>query len=128
MPDAPPGAPNAIDLHSIGVRRDDRWILRDVTWTVPAGACAAVLGPNGSGKSTLTRILAGHLWPTAGEATVLGGTFGDVNLPELRNGIRLVQAAGPYDVEPTLTTREVVCTGFFSTINLYDVVTLEMEA
>lgn len=118
----------AIDLQAVGVRRDDRWILCDVTWTVPAGACAAILGPNGSGKSTLTRIIAGHLWPTAGEATVLGGTFGAVNLPELRRGIRLVQAAGPYDVEPSLSTREVVLTGFFSTINLYDPVTAEMQA
>ena len=118
----------AIDLRGVGVRRGGRWILRDVDWVVPAGACAAVLGPNGSGKSTLTRIVAGHLWPTAGEAAVLGGAFGQTNLIELRRDIRLVQAAGPYDVEPSLTTREVVLTGFFSTIGLYDPTTPEMEA
>jgi iron complex transport system ATP-binding protein len=110
------------------VQRDGRWILRDVDWSVPAGACAAVLGPNGSGKSTLTRILAGHLWPSAGTVTVLGETFGEVNLTELRKAIRLVQAAGPYDVDPMLTTREVVLTGYFSTIGLYDATTPEMES
>src|SRR5947207_2371203 len=122
---SPPASP-AIDLCGVGVLRDGRWILRDVSWSVPRGACAAVLGPNGSGKSTLTRIVAGHLWPTAGEATVLGGRFGETNLPELRQRIRLVQAAGPYDVEPTLTARQVVLTGLFSTIGLYDAVTLQM--
>jgi iron complex transport system ATP-binding protein len=122
-PDAP-----AIHLRGVGVQRGGRWILRDVNWVVPAGACAAVLGPNGSGKSTLTRIVAGHLWPTAGHAAVLGGEFGQANLIELRRDIRLVQAAGPYDVEATLTTREVVLTGFFSTIGLYDPTTPEMQA
>ncbi|HEX8915514.1 MAG TPA: ATP-binding cassette domain-containing protein [Humisphaera sp.] len=118
----------AIDLHGVGVLRDGRWILHDVTWAVPAGGCVAVLGPNGSGKSTLTRILAGHLWPSAGDVRVVGGHFGEDSLPELRKRIRLVQAAGPYDVDPELSAREVVLTGFFSTIGLYDVPTPAMEA
>src|SRR4051795_11355728 len=102
----------AIELSGVSVRRGETWILRNVDWAVPAGACAAVLGPNGSGKSTLARVLACHLWPTEGEATVLGGTLGEANLPEVRRGIRLVQPAGPYDVDPALTAREVVLTGF----------------
>jgi iron complex transport system ATP-binding protein len=46
----------------------ERPALADVTLSVPAGACTAVLGPNGSGKSTLLRILLGTLPPGAGEA------------------------------------------------------------
>ena len=87
----------------------------------------AVLGPNGSGKSTLTRILALHLWPTEGEVSVLGNRMGDANLPEVRRHVRLVQPAGPYDVDPQLTAREVVLTGEFGTIGLYDAVTPKME-
>jgi iron complex transport system ATP-binding protein len=101
------------------MKRGERWILRDINWTIPAGSCCAILGPNGSGKSTLTRILAAHSWPTTGECEVLGGKFGETSLPELRYCIRLVQAAGPYDVEPELTAREVVETGFFGTLGLY---------
>src|SRR3954464_1166098 len=112
--------PAAIELRKVGLLRDDRWILRDVDWLVPAGSCAAILGPNGSGKSTLTRILACHLWPTHGEVSILGGAFGETNLLEARRDVRLVQAAGPYDVEPSLTAREVILTGYFSSINLYD--------
>ena len=72
-----PIEPPAIDLKGVGVRRGTRWILRDVTWTVPASACCAILGPNGSGKSTLTRILAGHLFPSAGECSIIGEKFGE---------------------------------------------------
>ena len=120
--------PNAFELSSVGVRRGESWILRGVDWSVPAGACAAILGPNGSGKSTLARILACHLWPTEGEASILGGRMGEANLPEVRRAIRLVQPAGPYDVDPALTAREVVFTGFFGTIGLYDAVTDAMAA
>jgi iron complex transport system ATP-binding protein len=117
----------AIHLRNVGVRRGDTLILRDVNWTVPAGACAAVLGPNGAGKSTLTRILACHLWPTAGEVRVAGGAFGESSLPDLRKHIRLVQPAGPYDVDPQLTAHEAVLTGFFGSIGLYDTPTDEMH-
>src|SRR4051795_6356655 len=118
----------AIDVQNVGVMRDDSWILRGVDWQVPPGACVAVLGPNGSGKSTLTRILALHLWPTEGEVSVLGNRMGDANLPEVRRHVRLVQPAGPYDVDPQLTAREVVLTGQFGTIGLYDAVTPALEA
>jgi iron complex transport system ATP-binding protein len=123
----PKTASPAIELHGVGVLRDNRWILRDIDWQVPAGSCCAILGPNGSGKSTLTRILAGHLWPTSGDVRVVGGRFGEESLADIRRRIRLVQAAGPYDVDPELTAREVVLTGFFSTIGLYDTPTPAMR-
>ena len=121
------GGQPAIKLTGVGMRRGTRWILRDINWTVPAGSCCAILGPNGSGKSTLTRILAAHVWPTTGECEVLGGKFGETSLPELRHSIRLVQAAGPYDVEPELTARQVVETGFFGTLGLYDATDESMD-
>ncbi len=100
--------------------RDGRWILRDIDWQVRTGTLAAILGPNGSGKSTLSRVLSGYLWPTVGEVTVGERRFGDVDLNELRKSIRLVQAAGPYDVDPQLVARDAVLTGLFGTIGLFD--------
>lgn len=117
----------AIDLRGIGLRRGDRWILKDIDWQVRTGTCAAVLGPNGSGKSTLTRILACHLWPTQGECAVLGQRFGEAELAEIRKSVRLLQPAGPYDVDPELTALEVVLTGFLGTIGLYHEVNEEMR-
>src|SRR5215212_10866616 len=118
----------AIELSSVGVRRGETWILRGVDWSVPAGACAAILGPNGSGKSTLTRILACHLWPTEGDAKILGGRMGEANLLDVRRDVRLVQSAGPYDADPELSARQVVLTGFFGTIGLYDATTDAMHS
>jgi iron complex transport system ATP-binding protein len=113
-------------MRDVSVMRDRRWILRGVNWRVEAGTLAAVLGPNGSGKSTLARVAAGHWWPTRGACEILGGKFGESNLTELRKQIRLVQPAGPYDVENSLTAREVVLTGFFGTLALYDKVSAGM--
>src|SRR5262249_42630785 len=90
--------------------------------------CAAILGPNGSGKSTLARILSGYIWPTAGDVIIDGHRFGETDLNELRHSVRLVQSAGPYDVDPELTAREVVMTGMFGTIGLFDATTDEDSA
>lgn len=117
--------PPAIDLRNILLRRGETTILRDISWRVEAGTCAAIFGPNGSGKSTLARVISGYMWPTSGEVWVLGEHFGEADLPTLRHSIRLVQAAGPFDVEPTLTARQVVLTGFFATLGLYNQPTTE---
>ena len=117
----------AIRLRHVGFRRADRWILDDINWDVPAGTCAAILGPNGSGKSTLTRIIAGQLWPTRGEVCVLGQRFGEVDLHTLRRDLRLVQSNSPVEMDPDLTAEQVVLSGFFGTLGLYDEVAPAMR-
>jgi iron complex transport system ATP-binding protein len=118
----------ALELCNVSLQRAGREILRNISWCVPHGACAAILGPNGSGKSTLARILSGYMWPTSGDVFVDGQHFGEVDLNELRRSVRLVQSAGPYDVDPELTAREVVLTGLFGTIGLFDATTDEDTA
>lgn len=117
----------AIQLTGVGFRRDARWILDGINLSVPAGSCAAILGPNGSGKSTLTRVIAGHLWPTVGEVIVLGETFGSVDLHALRRELRLVQSNSPVELDPDLTAIEVVLSGWYGTLGLYDPVTPDMR-
>ncbi|AJE43698.1 ABC transporter ATP-binding protein [Streptomyces nodosus] len=41
-------------------------VLHDISLTVPAGSCTAVVGPSGSGKTTLARCLAGLHPPARG--------------------------------------------------------------
>ncbi len=45
---------------------------RDVAFTVEEGELVGFLGPNGAGKTTTLKMLAGLLYPTSGEARVLG--------------------------------------------------------
>lgn len=47
-------------------------ILRDIDFTVPAGATLAIIGASGSGKSTLLGILAGLDTPTEGTVRLHG--------------------------------------------------------
>jgi len=62
----------AIELRGVSRRYGERWALRDVSVTVPAGSTLVVFGPNGAGKSTLLRLLATLLRPHGGEVSVLG--------------------------------------------------------
>jgi len=57
--------------------------VRDLTLDIEEGQVLGVLGLNGSGKTTLLKLLAGLLFPTKGEVTVLGG-------PPRANRARLV--------------------------------------
>ena len=45
-----------------------------ISLTIPAGQSVAFIGPNGAGKSTTIKMLTGILYPTSGQARVLGFT------------------------------------------------------
>jgi ABC-2 type transport system ATP-binding protein len=46
--------------------------VSDVSFSIAAGEVVGFVGPNGAGKTTTLKMLAGLLYPTAGEALVLG--------------------------------------------------------
>src|SRR6516225_10870785 len=52
--------------------------VRNLTLDVPRGEVFGFLGPNGAGKSTSVKMLLGLVFPTSGEAQVLGRPVGDV--------------------------------------------------
>ena len=53
---------------------------RDVDVSVGRGEIFGFLGPNGAGKSTFVKMLTGLLFPTSGEAFILGRPAGDVRI------------------------------------------------
>jgi ABC-2 type transport system ATP-binding protein len=57
----------ALEVRGLGKRYRRREVLRDCTFSVPAGRVTAVAGSNGAGKTTLLSILAGLLVPSEGE-------------------------------------------------------------
>ncbi len=63
-----------IRLEHVMMRRDERVVLDDVSFTVRKGDFVAITGPNGGGKTTLLRIILGLLRPTSGKVTVAPGT------------------------------------------------------
>ncbi|MSR79748.1 MAG: ABC transporter ATP-binding protein [Gemmataceae bacterium] len=62
--------------------RQKKIALRALSFEVKRGEIFGLLGPNGSGKTTTIKLLLGLLFPTEGEAFVLGKTSNDVRKNE----------------------------------------------
>ena len=77
-----------------GLRRDEFWALRDISFDLKRGECLGLIGSNGSGKSTLLRVLNGIFPPDAGIVSFRG-----------RIGALIALGAG---FHPHLTGRENV--------------------
>jgi iron complex transport system ATP-binding protein len=80
-------------LRGVGVRRGGTDLLAAIDLDLDRREHLAVLGPNGAGKTTLLRVLATELYPTTGQVTVLGTTFGRGDLRALRPRIGFVSLA-----------------------------------
>ena len=72
MADAP-----ALEVRGLGHRYGEFEALRDLSLTIAAGECVALIGHNGSGKTTAVRMIAGLLEASAGEIRVAGAAVGD---------------------------------------------------
>lgn len=63
---------NVIEAHALTRVFGKVRAVDSASLEVAPGTVFGLLGPNGAGKSTLLKLLAGHLRPTSGTATVLG--------------------------------------------------------
>lgn len=63
---------NVIETHALAHRYWRKEALHRLDLAVPAGQVCGLLGANGAGKSTAIKVLMNLLYPTAGEARVLG--------------------------------------------------------
>ena len=53
---------------------EDVKAVDDVSFSIDAGELVGFIGPNGAGKTTTLKVLSGLLYPTSGQASVLGYT------------------------------------------------------
>lgn len=113
--------PPAVHVENARVFLGGREILHDISWKVEQGERCFVLGANGAGKTTLVRMLMGYAWPVYGaKVSVLGKTFGQVNLSELRKSIAWVSPLmHRWLAERDWTGMEMVLSGLDGTIGLY---------
>ena len=68
----------------------DAWILRGVSFRIPAGQRVAIAGENGAGKTTLVKLLSRLYDPAEGEILLDGQDLRDYDLAELRRHVAVV--------------------------------------
>jgi len=121
MTQAGPSNLALIDIRHAMVYRDTQPVLHDFSLKVTQGCSTAILGPNGSGKSTLMKLFSRDLYPVIGK----GGSvrlFGQEtwNVWDLRSQLGMVSADLHHDYWVPTPGLEVVLSGFFSSIALYN--------
>ncbi|WP_416353188.1 ABC transporter ATP-binding protein [Agrilactobacillus fermenti] len=108
-----------LEFQDVSVTRGQREILHHISWTVAVKQNWAILGLNGAGKTTLLKMIHGDLWPTTGQLEVLGGQFGHVNIPELKTRIGWVSTALQDQLHAWESVDQIVLSGKFATIGIY---------
>jgi len=79
----------AYDKVSFGYE-ESKLVLRDISFRLPRGECAAVIGPSGAGKSTLLNLLPRFFDPVNGAVLLEGTDLRDLRLKDLRAHIAMV--------------------------------------
>ena len=111
-----------LQLHDVNVSYGDLSVLREVNWVLGRDTHCCVSGPNGCGKTTLLSLITGDNHKAYGQ---------DITLFGIRRGSGesvwdIKQKYGQLDTQLHLNyvrgmrVVEVVVSGFFDTIGLYD--------
>ncbi|NLU71081.1 ABC transporter ATP-binding protein [Streptomyces sp. HNM0574] len=82
-----------LELVDVSVVREGRALVDDVSWSVKEGERWVIVGPNGAGKTTLLNVASSYLFPTSGNATILGEKLGSVDVFDLRPRIGMAGMA-----------------------------------
>jgi len=111
-----------IEFKDVTVFRNDRIILNAVNLIIDEGENVAILGPNGAGKSSLIKTINREYYPVleGNEVTfkIRGSPVWDVF--ELRSTIGIVSNDLQYAFTRDITGNEVILSGFFSSIGLFN--------
>lgn len=68
----------------------ERWAIRNLSFTLHAGEKLALVGENGAGKTTLVKLLARLYEPSEGRILIDGVDIRDYNLQSLRQNIGII--------------------------------------
>lgn len=106
------------------VSYNDRPILNHLSWQVNPGEHWQIVGPNGAGKSTLLSLVTGdHPQGYSNDLTLFGRRRGSgETLWDIKKHIGYVSSSLHLDYRVSTTVRNVILSGFFDSIGIYQAV------
>ncbi|AND80080.1 ABC transporter ATP-binding protein [Streptococcus pantholopis] len=108
-----------ISLKNVSLIRQNQTLLKNLNWTVERGQTWAVLGLNGSGKTTLLKLLMAEYFPSEGEMEILGLSFGQGDIAEIRKKIGTVGSFIAERLPKQMLAEKIVLTGKYKSSILY---------
>ena len=129
-PDAPsarlslPDDQPRIVLRDGVVSYNDRPIINHLSWTVSPGEHWQIVGPNGAGKSTLLSLVTGdHPQGYSNDLTLFGRRRGSgETIWDIKKHIGYVSSSLHLDYRVSTTVRNVILSGYFDSIGIYQAV------
>ena len=120
---------NLLHLQNATAYRGQTKVFDDFELTIPVGQSTAILGPNGAGKSTLLKIISREIYPVQTPGCKLE-IFGQSrwNVWDLRKRLGLVSVDLQNNYPPDSTGHDVIASGFFSSVGLYQTISSEQES
>ncbi|MEB5921279.1 molybdate ABC transporter ATP-binding protein ModF [Franconibacter pulveris 1160] len=113
-----------IVLRNGTVSYDDKPILNNLSWTVSPGEHWQIVGPNGAGKSTLLSLITGdHPQGYSNDLTLFGRRRGSgETIWDIKKHIGYVSSSLHLDYRVSTTVRNVILSGYFDSIGIYQAV------
>jgi molybdate transport system ATP-binding protein len=129
-PDAPsarlslPDDQPRIVLNNGHVSYNDKPIIHSLSWTVKPGEHWQIVGPNGAGKSTLLSLVTGdHPQGYSNDLTLFGRRRGSgETIWDIKKHIGYVSSSLHLDYRVSTNVRNVILSGFFDSIGIYQAV------
>lgn len=108
-----------ITLENVTLSRQNKTLLKDITWKVNKGEHWAILGLNGSGKTSLLKLITAEYWTSQGSVEVLGNKFGETDISNMRTKIGIVGSFIAERLSPHMLAEKIVLTGKYKSSILY---------
>lgn len=79
-----------IEFRNVSFGYNGHHVLENLSFTIEAGQCAALVGPSGAGKSTVVNLILGFYDIQSGSLSMDGRSYADLNMKELRRRMAYV--------------------------------------
>jgi iron complex transport system ATP-binding protein len=117
----PDNNPAFVNFKNVSICINGRNVLNSINIQIPDGEHIAILGPNGSGKSTLIKAITREYYPVYSGTDTVSMIWGRENWDvfKLRSYFGFVSHDLQYTFTRNISGRDVILSGFFSSIGLF---------